>query len=389
MRHTLARVARTFSSISLVAGSACASLSARTPTPAYHFLERNYFVWPPKDTSLLYEALPAAHLFLVDGLPLAYDRLTRTEEATGEPQRNAYALRLVTSPMFRIRQLKDSSAAVRTPSFMPRILAIEQLWVHGLGTPLVLGNNVKYSRLLLSGERLSLTHHSNGQAGCFRQGYRPKDAHANECEPIPITDPTKVLPRDTMLVKLNGSDGDFSSTFVSAMVHATYLSDFSHGDTPKWSMGVAAAYDWHPHGVFGALSDEQRPLYGSWRVHGQVEGMLVSGLGCPDVHTRTLLERVACAVRGRSRFTVEGERAPRATGPLAARFDPPILPWRGSIELSHAFYWALGTGLFVRWNDGQDYYNIGFVNRRRITMVGLMLDVGGPDLLRKKDPTNP
>jgi len=30
--------------------------------------------------------------------------------------------------------------------------------------------------------------------------------------------------------------------------------------------------------------------------------------------------------------------------------------------------------MFARWQDGQDYYNIEFVNRRRVFMYGLMLD---------------
>jgi hypothetical protein len=45
--------------------------------------------------------------------------------------------------------------------------------------------------------------------------------------------------------------------------------------------------------------------------------------------------------------------------------------------------------MFVRLNDGQDYYNIGFVNRRRATMYGVMLDVSGSDLYRRRDATLP
>ena len=66
-----------------------------------------------------------------------------------------------------------------------------------------------------------------------------------------------------------------------------------------------------------------------------------------------------------------------------------VIPWRGSLEISHAFHWLLGAGLFVRLNDGQDFYNIGFVNRRRATMYGVMLDVSGSDLYRRRDPTLP
>jgi hypothetical protein len=384
MRHFF-----TVASLTALAGAAACAPLVRAPAPPHHFLERNYVFWTRGDTSLIYEAHPAAHLFLLDGLSLAYDLLTRTDPATNKPRRHADATRLIVSPMFRIRQLKDSSAAVRTPSFMPRPLLLERLRVIGLGTPRVLGANVKYPDLLLSGVRLTVTHHSNGQAGCFRAGYRPKDPHANTCEPIPVTDPTVVLPRDTLEVKLNRADGDFSSTFVSAMVHSSLLKDFSRGDTPKYKLGAAIGYDWHPHGLFGELSDEQRPLYGSWRLRGQAEGMIAWGLGCADRGSKSSIERIACALKGRSRMSFEGERAPRAHGPLAPRIHPPIVPWRGSVEVSHAFHWLLGAGVFVRLNDGQDYYNIGFVNRRRATMYGVMLDVSGPDLYRKKDPTLP
>jgi hypothetical protein len=297
-------------------------------------------------------------------------------------------LRLMVSPMFRIRQLKDSSAAVRTPSFMPRILAAEVLQLSGLGEPRIVGNIVDYNKVALTGLRLALTHHSNGQAGCFRRGYRPVDQRANECEPIPITDPSVVLPDDTMRVLLNGSDGDFSSTFVSAMVHSTGMFDFRNANTPRMNVGAAASYEWHPRGLFGALSDEQRPLYGSWRVRGQFTAMYASGLDCAGFGG-SVLHFMRCALRGRTRFVAEGERAPKAHGELAPRITPPILPWRGSVELSHAFHWALGAGAFVRFNDGQDYYNIGFVNRRRATMIGVMLDASGPDLLRRSDATTP
>ena len=382
MRAPAGHLAALTAALFVVCSAACARVAARLPAPAYHFLERNYVSKPIGDKTLIYEGQPSAHLFLLDGLPLAYDRLTRRDSATTHPIRNAYAMRVISSPMFRFRQLKDSSAAVRTPSFMPRLVAVEALHARGVGAP-VGSDAVKYPRVLLSGLRLSLTHHSNGQAGCFREGYRPVNGDFDHCEPIPITDSSKVLPRDTMRVKLNTSDGDFSSTFLSVMGHGTLMSDFSHDDRPRWTAGVAFGYDWHPRKIFGTLSDEQRPLYGSWRVRGQAELMYVSGLSCPDLG-RMRVSKLFCPLRGRSRITIEGERAPRAHGPLASRFDPRILPWRGSLEISHALDWALGAGVFVRFNDGQDYYNIGFANRHRVTLAGIMLDVGGNDYLRRR-----
>lgn len=359
--------------------TSCAPL-VRASAPPHHFLERSHVFKPPGDT-LLYEAHPAAHLFLLDGLPLAYDQITRIDTATKQPRRTTHALRVIVSPMFRLRQLKDSSAAVRTPSFMPR-LAVERIWVAGLGTPTVVGSNVTYHRFRLTGARLTLTHHSNGQAGCFREGYRFTDSTAKECAPIPLAE----RPRDTMQVKLNHADGDFSSTYVSGIVHMTFMGDSSSGDTPRYLWGAAVGYDWHAQGLFGELSDAQRKLYGSWRVRGRMEGMIASGLGC-GVTKKTLAGHVACAVKGRSRVTLEGEFGPQAKGPLAPRFEPAIVRWRGSVEVSHAFDWLLGAGVFIRWHDGQDYYNIGFDHRLRATMFGVMLDASGPDRVRKRDAT--
>jgi hypothetical protein len=391
MMRTPTRLARA----GLLAGLAgcatgCAGVAARVPAPPHHFLERSYVFKTRGDTSYVYEAQAAAHLFLLDGLPLAYDRLRRTDTATHAPTRNVTALRVAVSPVFRIRQLRDSSAAVRTPSFSPRILAVEGLVAKRLGTVTVLGDNVRFRELLLSGLRVSLTHHSNGQAGCFRAGYRPVDPrHAYPCEPAPVTDPTLVLPRDTLPVRLNLADGDFSTTFASILAHTTYLGDLT-GDVPHYRAGGAVGFDWHPKGIVGALTEEQRLLYGSWRVRGQGELLWVSGLTCADDDgPRSARRRVACALRGRTRLSAEGERGPRSRGPLAERIAPAIVPWRGSVEVSHAFDWLLGAGVFVRRHDGQDYYNIGFVNRHHVLAYGLMLDVGGLDLIRKRDASNP
>jgi hypothetical protein len=122
------------------------------------------------------------------------------------------------------------------------------------------------------------------------------------------------------------------------------------------------------------MSDEQRQLYGSWRARALGEGMQVIGSQCDVGVFRLWYEKLACTFRGRARISGEYERAPRNPGPLALRIKPPVLPWRSQLELSYVFTRLLGTGVFVRWHDGQDYYNIEFVNRRRAFMFGLMLD---------------
>jgi hypothetical protein len=340
-----------------MATAACATGTG--PANTQFFMEKSYIGPVAHDDTLIYEAQAAAHIFLMDGLNGAFSKLSQ------DPSRDWQgAFRIIVTPMFRIRQLRDSSAAVRTPSFMP-MLSGEYLFVSRVGDESGPDANLRFSPVLVRGIRLTLAHHSNGQAGCFREGFHPADEHVDTCVPD--------VGFDTNIVRLNRANGDFSTTYAEAMVHTT-LMNRAKGDLPTHSFGLAAAYDWHLKNIFGALSDEQRQLYGGWRARGMLEAMQIFGNECDAGVYRLWYESFACAFRGRARVSGEYERAPKNPGPLALRVNPPILPWRGQIELSYVFTRLLGTGVFGRWVDGQDYYNIDFVNRRRAFMFGLMLD---------------
>ena len=182
---------------------------------------------------------------------------------------------------------------------------------------------------------------------------------------------------------MNRADGDFSTTFLTLLYHLSLRNGNDDYDLATHMLGFAASGDWHLPGVFGAFSDEQRELYGSWRVRLQAEGMRVHGATCVDSAPGSLAGRVRCALRGRSRLALEGELAPRHPGALSRRLDPAVKPYRISAELSHTFDALLRTGVFVKLHDGQDYYNIGFVNRRRVMTVGLVLDASGADRIGK------
>lgn len=348
----------------------CALLTgcATVPRAPQPFLDRMYVSRVRGDTSLMYEAQVATSIFMVDGLGDAYQKMSLQPDAP-----HADAWRVVLTPMFRVRQLNDSSAAVRTPSFMPKV-AVEWLRATRLGTSRT-NPVVEFSGANLTGVRLTLAHHSNGQAGCFRDGFVPVDARSNECVAAPGA--------DTMTVRLNRANGDFSSTFVSLMIHSTWMNRFTN-DEPTWWLGGAVGADWHVPGIFGELSREQRELYGSWRLHGTIEGARRFGVACADRVERTPMQKAACLAAGRSRLTLDGERAPEHPGALSWRIQPAVLPYRWSVELSHTLDGLLGLGPFVRWHDGQDYYNIGFVNRRKVFMFGVMMDLGGYDHLGAK-----
>jgi hypothetical protein len=112
--------------------------------------------------------------------------------------------------------------------------------------------------------------------------------------------------------------------------------------------------------------------------------MKVWGRTCDAIEHPSFGQKAGCFLRGRSRLTLEAERAPRDPGSLAERIRPAVTPYRVSAELSHSFDALLRAGMFVRVHDGQDYYNIGFVKRRRVFLFGLMLDASGADRIGRK-----
>jgi hypothetical protein len=198
------------------------------------------------------------------------------------------------------------------------------------------------------------------------------DARANRCRPAPGI--------DTTLVRINRADGDFSSTYLEAFGHATWIR-LLDSTRPAGSVGVGAGVSWFAPFLFGQLSAEQRALYGSVRARVVPEGMWRVRPACVDGGGW----RGGCWASGRARATAEFVLAPRGRGGLAERLSPRVVPYRWSAEASFAADRLLGIGPFVRWVDGQDYYNIGFVNRRRELMFGVMLDMSGPDRVRKLD----
>lgn len=220
----------------------------------------------------------------------------------------------------------------------------------------------------MEGARITVAHHSNGQAGCFLEGQTPKDAHseADYCLPPPATGP----------IRVNRANGDFSNTFLSFMLHET-LMDRGTGLRPRYVFGAAPAYDWHVTGFLpGTLPRIERQLfYGSRRKRLQADAMIADQPGCANLYGW-------CGFRGRTRLSGMYEWAPKDLGPLAARLDMPIVHHRWYAEASHTFDGLNGAGLFVRKVDGQDYYNIGFVHRRNAWLVGVTFDLSGYETIR-------
>jgi hypothetical protein len=334
----------------------CATIAS---APPLQFVDRTYVA--PKtwtDTTISYEGYLAPPIFLYDDQPAQLDALTQRDAAA-----SARGFRLFVTPAFIVRQLTDSSSAVRTPSFNPRI-AFDYYWLTALDQRLQ-AHMPKFDRARIVGLRLTIAHHSNGQAGCFLEGQAPAKQgsfEADDCTPPPATG----------TLRTNRADGDFSTTFLSFLAHGTWLARAPGQRTP-WSAGLAVSYDWElPKASHfpGVLPDIERQFYGSWRARVQGDAMRTTFPSCADSHGW-------CWLRGRARVTAMYEWAPRHLGPLASRLGEPIPHFRDYADASYTFDALHNVGVFVRRVDGQDYYNIGFVHRRRATLAGLVMDLGG------------
>ena len=160
-------------SVLILSCSGCVTL--QNQRPFFVNLERSNIVRGPAKDSLLYEAQAATHIFLYDGLPSAFNAVV-----SDSARSHASAFRLIFSPVFLIRQLADSSAAVRTPSFMPRLMAEWDFSVRRRPDS-TMPFPVLYSQIRIQSLQFGIQHHSNGQAGCSREGFQVRDHRANEC----------------------------------------------------------------------------------------------------------------------------------------------------------------------------------------------------------------
>jgi hypothetical protein len=344
-----------------IVAAGCATLAS---APPLQFADRSYFA--PKtyrDTSILYDAYIAPPIFVYDDEP---EKLLALMGFNGPA--SGVGWRAFITPGFIIRQLDDSSSAVRTPSFNPRVSA-ELYRVGAVKRTLSASGRPEFNWARVDAIRLTIAHHSDGQAGCFLQEQhpaKPGSFEADDCS----------TPPDTGFLHTNRANGDFSTTYVDVLAHETWLHR-TLGERTPISAGLAIGGDWElPKGSApGALPDIERQFYGSWRARIQTDVMVADQPGCAD-------NGFPCWLRGRTRVTALYEWAPSQLGPLASRLPDPIPHFRSYFDISHTFDVLHNFGLLVRRVDGQDYYNIGFVHRRQATLIGIVFDLGGDEFAK-------
>jgi hypothetical protein len=269
-----------------------------------------------------------------------------------------FSLAFSGTPAVRIRMLRDRSAPVRTPSYMPRG-NFQVLWVRGLKdgvAPEARGRRralTEFIEELRRVPRISIWeahviagHHSNGQDGCLSTEQRlepPPPEPDGECLPPGVV-PTAAT--------MNRIDGSFSSAFnfrFGVNYSRNWMRDLS---TPPLLLDLqsfrearlVAELEYHPRRW---VDEQMRDIYGRHRVH---VGGALAGKG----------------LRGcQKRLEWSGD----------VFWNPgvvdPELDWSGALQVS-CFPWMNGGwGFFARFYAGQDYYNVGFLDDISRLHVGM------------------
>jgi hypothetical protein len=256
------------------------------------------------------------------------------------------------TPAVRLRMLRETSAPVRTPSFMPKG-NVQFFWVRGLkdaatdqqrsvAAASAADRVAQAADVLGSIRRVSLWeghfiigHHSNGQDGCLSLDQQ-RDPDTEECLPVDAR-----LDAGT----INRQDGSFSTNYMK--------------------FGVNYSRNWLNAGATAPATRELR-FRAEWEVHPKAwmdEDMV-------DLYGRQRLNLgVAYALRN-----LPGCRR-RAEGSGSVSWNPGVDP--SVTELSNilqvsCFPWLNGGwGFFVRLYSGQDYYNVGFLDEITRVHVGM------------------
>ena len=337
---------RFISVISLVLGLAGPALAQVRPfvfglDERVSFKPDGSYFFNHTDGDLIFEAQVAPDLQIVGNVA---EQLAKVL-GTGSPTVRAYAV--FATPMFRLRMFDEVSDPVRTPSYMPKA-TVQVAWFKNLAAPTAPAparHDGPIRMFLL--HVVPFGHHSNGQNGClFVDQVRP------DCEPKQTSAPYTQA--------VNTENGSFSTNYIRAGFGYRRLyptGDNDEIEDPAWvtkrEWGVAATMEFNPKGyVGGSLDDELRLTYGATRF---------------EIDTDV-------AVRDWKFLGVTCGRA-QASGIIRYLHGAPSnLRIGGAVE---AFClpkrWG-GSGLFVRYVDGQDYYNINFLERIRRVQFGVTFD---------------
>jgi hypothetical protein len=304
------------------------------------------------------------------------------QTAKGDVKRlREFAYSISGTPAVRIRMLRETSAPVRTPSYMPRG-NFQVLWVRGLkdcdpenpkphcrdaaklasveaGPLRVLRALAALPRVSLWEAHLIVGHHSNGQDGCIVKDQIRIPTETGDCFPAGVT-PTKT--------NINRIDGSFSTNYIRTGIN--YSRNWMVPGTPDKTTGAT-------------------DLHAVREARAKVE---------IEYHPRAWVDENIVDLYGRTRLNLGGAYAARSIrvcqkrleGSAAAVWNPGVVDsvpeWSGSVQVS-CFPWNNGGwGFFARFYTGQDYYNIGFLDTITRFHVGATFNQTGFFRFRRPAP---
>ena len=323
----------------LVTASAAAGAQQRDSLSEPHplYLERNYLFknLPDDETQEWFEGLLALHIPAYQNLQAAYDQVLRGD------WRSHHSLAWYFTMLINLRMTQESSAPVRTPSYMPKLTVT---YFNVKRREAVRFPNVARTVRLWAVPFVPYGHYSNGQDGCLFEDQTPV---GEDClDPAVISTPRSV----------NRRDGSFSSHYMQLGVfyrRITLDRVIGMGTAVPaksyWSLGGQVRAYQPYYWLGGGMSEELRDVYGPFRA-------------------RVLWNRVSQhkgSVFGPGQFRLEAwiesiHGAERALDPI-----------RASFEIARTMDKRSGWGLFGRVYRGQDDYNLGFMNDITVFQVGV------------------
>jgi hypothetical protein len=285
------------------------------------------------NSTLVFEAQIAPRIIITDSIGNATRKVFASAGAVWGRQVSA-------TPMVKLRMFNETSNPVRTPSYMPKG-TIQLARLKSLSASSDPDDRPKAPVAMWLIDVIPFGHHSNGQNGClFTSQSRNAGGDCEEKSATPVR-------------AINKIDGSFSTNYIEAGVHygRMYLepqtSDQAYGTRREWRAGVAVQLN--PKGfVAGSIDDELAPLYGQTRLIVEAATARHNGWKCGRVE-------------GQVRFQYIHDH-PVGVPPVTTIAEASCLPRT----------WG-GTGVFVRFIRGQDYYNLGFGERISRLQFGIAL----------------
>ena len=336
--------------------------------PIIPFLEGTDVFWTIQSDDPTFPNLLEADLFphLV-----ASQNFSSTLDAVAQSRRGVrgfkeFSYSISGTPAVRLRMLRDVSAPVRTPSYMPRVNA-QFLWTRGLkdcdpsspklgcravepaavqGVVQAPGAVAEEARKLVAVPRVSIWethliigHHSNGQDGCLLTTQERIPPETGECAP----------PGTVTAETINRIDGSFSTNYVRTGIN--YSRNWLDSDLEASREARAKVeVEHHPRAW---IDDEIEELYGRTR--------LIGAAAYATRHVRFCQRRLE--------------------GTASLTWNPGVVEtvteWSTSVQASCFPFRGGGWGFFVRFYRGQDYYNLGFLDEISRVHVGATFNQGG------------